>query len=545
MSLARRFLALQLAMVVVISLVVALVMIQQTRAWVTSRAESVTRAATSVIADDPSVREALASDDPHGALQPHTLRLEADSDIDFVTVMTPDGIRLTHPIPEFIGKPYSGDRSRALAGQIFTSTEAGQLGPSVRTIAPVRDADGSVIGLVSTGVLLDHLARENRQQLPGLALIVLALLVMSSLVSLLLARYLNRVTGGRAPEALARAQALNDAVLAEAREGLVLLDEQDRPVLVNARGRQLLGMVGEPPPAPGRRRPLGRGGRGQPSRAVLPRPVREVLGRHRVFADEWCTVGARSLIVSCAEASRDARLRVLIVQDYTELTALSGELDTVRTMAAGLRAQTHEHANRLHTVVSLLELEKYPQALAFASSNLSVTRQLGATVSEAVADPYLSALLLAKTALAHERGVRLDVSVAGAVPPLAVDPSELVSVIGNLVDNAIDAASSGAVPEEEPTVEIEFAPSEREGFVRFTVADNGPGVAPAVMATLFDRGVSTKPGGEAPRGVGLHLSRRITRSWGTDLRFFNDAGAVFTGEIPARAEPAGAPEATS
>ncbi len=99
----------------------------------------------------------------------------------------------------------------------------------MRTIAPIYDTDGSIVGLVSSGVLLNQIAQENRQQLPGLALIVLALLLMSSLVSYVLARYLSRATNGQAPESLVRAQALNRAVLAEAREGLVLLDELGRP----------------------------------------------------------------------------------------------------------------------------------------------------------------------------------------------------------------------------------------------------------------------------------------------------------------------------
>lgn len=533
-SLAKRFLALQLGLVIVISVVVALVMIQQTRSWVTMRAESVTRAATSVMAQDPFVREGLTSTNPTDRLQAYAHRVEDESDIDFVTLMTPDGIRLTHAIPEYVGHEYLGDRSHALAGETYTETETGQLGPSVRTIAPVYDTDGSIVGLVSSGVLLDQITQENRQQLPGLALIVAALLAMSSLVSYVLARYLSRATNGQAPEALVRSQALNDAVLAEAREGLVLLDDLGRPVLANARARHLLDMpTAADDAAPARRRrSVALRRRTEPWPAgTLPAAVLGLLDRRRVFSDQWCTVGARTLIVSCVKASQDSKLRVLIVQDHTELTRLSGELDSVRTMAAGLRAQTHEHANRMHTVVSLLELERYPQALHFAASNLSVTRDLGSTVTDSVADPYLSALLLGKTAEAHERGVDLQVLAHGDIPASSADPLEVVSVVGNLLDNAIYAAASNR-HREEPAVEVELAPSERAGYVHLTVADTGPGVDPAVADSLFDRGVSTKPIGGSMRGVGLHLAQQIAESWGSHLRFVNEAGAVFTVEIP-------------
>lgn len=519
MSLAKRFLLLQLGLVVVISVVVALVMVQQTRMWVTLRAESVTRAATTVIAQDPYVRDALLAGNPHDRLTAYTHGLEADSDIDFVTVMTPDGTRLTHPIPEYVGQQYAGDRSRALAGETSTVTETGRLGPSVRTIAPVRDEHGTVVGLVSTGVLLNQIARENRQQLPGLVLIVAALLAASSLVSYLLARYLNRITNGQPPESLVRSQALNDVVLAEAREGLVLLDPLDHPVLTNARARELLGM----------------------RRTALPPPVTELLADGAEFTDRWCTVGTRTLVVSLVAARQTSGLRVLMVQDHTELVRLSGELDTVRTMAAGLRSQTHEHANRMHTVVSLLELQRYPQALEFASSDLSVTQDLNDTVGDTVLDPYLSALLLGKTAEGRERGVDVRVIVQGQVPVTDASPSDVVSVVGNLLDNAIDAASSHRAVEE-PAVEVELAPSDRTGFVQLTVADSGPGVADEVLDTLFERGVSTKPSGQAARGVGLHLARRIAESWGSELRFVNDAGAVFTVDLPVRSEPQGTGE---
>ena len=532
MSLAKRFLLLQLGLVIVISVVVALVMIQQTRSWVTSRAESVTRAATTVIAEDPFVREGLTSEDPTARLQAYAHRLEDESDIDFVTIMTPEGTRRTHAIPEFVGQQYSGDRSRALAGETYTVTETGQLGPSVRTIAPIHDTDGSVVGLVSTGVLLNQIAQENRQQLPGLSLIVVALLLMSSLVSYLLARYLNRATNGQAPESLVRAQALNDAVLSEAREGLVLLDHRNVPVLTNLRARYLLDLTPvHGSPAERRRRPVpARDVEARPTHS-LPEAVQDLLEDKGEFLDEWCTVGPRTLIVSCVKATRDSELRVLIVQDHTELTRLSGELDTVRTMAAALRAQTHEHANRMHTVVSLLELERYPQALEFAASNLTVTRDLGFTVTESVADPYLSALLLGKTAEAHERGVTLQVVVHHEIPIVSVDPSEVVSVVGNLLDNAIYAAASNHRGED-PAVEVELALSDHPGFVHLTVADTGPGVAPHVADSLFERGVSTKPAGGSMRGVGLYLAYQIAQSWGTEVRFVNDAGAVFTVEIP-------------
>ncbi len=584
MSLAQRFLALQLALVVVITLVVAVVMVGQTRTRVTDRAESVTRVATTTLADDPFVRSSLLSADPHARLQPVASAVERDTDVDFVTVMTPEGTRITHYDPSRVGQQYLGDRTHALAGETYTATEVGRLGPSVRTIAPVRDADGTVIGLVSSGVLLDRIATENRRELPGLLLISGSLLAMSSLISLLMARYLHRVTGGRSPESLVRQLALNRAVLSEAREGLVLLDRDDRPVLANARAAQLLGVTSlrttaRPQPGTGpdssTRTPLRRGRAVPPAwtgaparrnRAVDdaaphvcdagfrcvppvardaapvggPRPVAGLLADETTFTDRRYAVAGRTLVATCTRASGDETLRVLMVQDQTELSRMAGELDLVRTMAAGLRAQTHEHANRLHTVVSLLELERYPQALEFASATAQLSVRVGDTVTRHVRDPFLAALLMGKAATARERGVEFAVLTHGEIPVLAVEPSDLVSVVGNLVDNAVDAAAGvhhpGAVDgsgSETPSVEVELTTSGDGRCVHVTVSDNGPGVPQDARERIFEHGVTSKHGTGVSHGVGLHVVRGIVSSWGTSIRVECDAGAVFTVDVPA------------
>ncbi|WNB89965.1 ATP-binding protein [Glutamicibacter protophormiae] len=588
MSLAQRFLALQLALVVVTTLVVAGVMLGQSHARVAERAESVTRATTTTLVDDPSVRDAILGPDPHTPLQSLTSAVERDTDVDFITIMTPDGTRITHYDESRVGQQYLGDRSHALAGETYTATEVGKLGPSVRTIAPVRDTDGTVVGLVSSGVLLDQIAAENRSQLPGLLLIAGALLLMSSATSALMARYLHRVTGGRSPESLVRQLALNRAVLKEAREGLVLIDEEDRAVLSNARAAELLGVCvpehtahadgaggaaedsaahfraegGSPERQPDT--PVGtvrgRAGRGAPPgrrpprpAAHVPAPLAEMLPHEATFEDRRCTVRGRSLVATCARASEDTRLRVLMVQDQTELSRMAGELDIVRTMAAGLQAQTHEHANRLHTVVSLLELKRYPQALEFAAATARLSVQVSEKVTRDVHDPYLAALLVGKAATARERGVQFTVVTLGEIPPLAVEPTDLVSVVGNLVDNAVEAAAqhcggaasvgieaeTGAGNDEPPAVEVELMTSQDGAHVHVTVADNGPGIPEEERERIFERGVTSKTDTPSGHGVGLELVRRIVTAWGTDVTVHRDAGAVFTVDIPAVAPAPG------
>lgn len=531
MSLARRFLLLQLAVVALVTVAVSLVLFAQERDAVQERARAVTRAVATALADDPYVLEAAGTPDPHPALQPLTDRLLEDTDLDFVTIMAPDGTRWTHPWPSSVGDPYRGDRSHALAGEVWTSTERGNLGPSVRTIAPVRDEDGTVVALVATGVLLEALSQQALAQLPAVLLVGLVLLAASTTVAALAARYLGRVTHGWGPEELAQVHALHDAVLNEATEGLLLVDPAGTVPVLNARARELLGIRPEAA-GPGRRTALPVGSLG------LPTALEAVLRSGAAVQEQWVVAGERTLIVSSlpARGALAGRGMVVILRDHTEISRLSGQLRATSALAGALRAQTHEHANRMHTVVSLLELGHEAEALDFASADRRRTRGLSEDLLARLDDPFLAALLVGKTAAAHEHGVELEVVVGPDVPRLPVSPADLVTLVGNLVDNAVEAAAANAAGVR-PVVEVEItgAPDDADparDTAVITVADTGMGVPDELAHRVFDLGVSTKPAGPEGRGVGLHLVREVVERWGARIELGNDGGAVFTVTIP-------------
>ncbi|MFI7744517.1 sensor histidine kinase [Kocuria rhizosphaericola] len=530
MSLARRFLLLQLIVVALLTLAVSLVLFAHERGAVVERAEAVTRVLATALADDPYVLEAAGEPDPHSALQPLTDRLLADTELDFVTIMAPDGTRWTHPWPSSVGEAYRGDRSHALAGETWTSTERGNLGPSVRTIAPVRDEDGTVVALVATGVLLEAVSQQALAQLPAVLLVGLLLLAASTTVAALGARYLGRVTHGWGPEELAQVHSLHDAVLNEATEGLLLVDTAGAVPVLNARARELLG-IRAPAPGPARRRPLPVADLG------LPTALEAVLLSGASVQEQWFVVDARTLIVSAlpARGALAGRGTIVILRDHTEISRLSGQLRATATLAGALRAQTHEHANRMHTVVSLLELGRDEEALGFASADMARTRILSEDLLAHLEDPFLAALLVGKTAAAHERGVELEVVVDPDVPRVPVSPADLVTLVGNLVDNAVEAAAANAA-RVRPVVEVEITRAPDDAPARdtvvITVADTGMGIPAELADEVFELGVSTKPAGPSGRGVGLHLVREVVDRWGARIEHVNDGGAVFTVTLP-------------
>ncbi len=222
----------------------------------------------------------------------------------------------------------------------------------------------------------------------------------------------------------------------------------------------------------------------------------------------------------------------MTLRDHTDLQALTGELDSVRGFAESLRAQTHEAANQLHTVVSLIELGRPEEAVKFATAELEIAQRLTDQVVEAVAEPVLAALLLGKAAQAKERGVDLvitpDTRINDSGIPERLGSRDLVTILGNLIDNAVDAAvEASEMPRVTVTVRADG------GALVIRVADTGRGVDVRAVHDIFRRGWSTKPQ-DRPygRGLGLALVEQTAARHGGRVEVDGDAGAVFTVTLP-------------
>lgn len=482
------------------------------------------------VAANPLVLEAADQQDPSASLQPYALKVMDGAGIDFLTIMAPDRTRWTHPRSEELGRPYIGTIDAALRGEVFTEVTAGTLGPSVRTIVPVLDAENNVRALVAAGVTVRTVDVAFSSRLPALLAIGLTLLIGGSLASWFLGRYLRRVTRGWGPEQLAQLFAYYESVLHSVREGLILIDTKGRVVMYNDQAAELLGLAERSSNDPTR----------PPSLAELPldEGLRALFESGRIAHDEIVLTGSRILVVNQGPAKGPALsgLRgrtpvygtVATLRDRTEIEALGSELQTMRTLSDALRAQTHEHANRLHTMVSLLELGRTGEALEFATKDLELSQQLTDEMVSSVDEPVLSALIMGKAAEANERGVKLTLATQGSASVAGLAIQDLVTILGNLLDNAIDAAADGAAPKKvELTVE-----SDAEGL-DITVKDSGPGVDPAAVDDIFRHGFSTKASGPFGRGIGLALVRQAVQRLDGTMTITGMDGAQFHVFLPA------------
>jgi sensor histidine kinase regulating citrate/malate metabolism len=523
MSLARQLLVLQALVVAVIVLTAAAVAYASAHRTAQHDAEVQARAIVAALANSPLVIDAVTGPRPTQVLQPYVEAVRRDTGTSFITVFAPDRTRYTHPDPAQIGHAFLGTIEPALAGRTFTETYTGTLGPSVRATGPITGRDGTVVGLVSAGITLEAIGADLARSLPGILGTGLVTLAVGAAGSWLISRRLGRQTRGLGAPVLARMLDYYQAVLHAVREGLVLVDADRRVQLVNDEARRLLSIDDDPT---GRR----------VDELHLSADLTETLWRQQQTVDEVHVSGGRVLVVnqSPAGTSGSSPGAVVTLRDHTELQALTGELDSVRAFAESLRAQAHEAGNRLHTTVSLMELGRGQDAVEFATAELASAQRLTDRVVDAVEEPVLAALLLGKSATAHERGVRLEIDPGTAVAATGIPSGELVTVVGNLLDNAIDAALAGAPPRE-----VQFAAWVDQDRLEVRVEDSGPGLTEQQVPRVFERGWTTKDADDAPsstsgRGLGLALVAQAVRRNGGSIAVRPGPGAPFSVSLPVR-----------
>ncbi|WP_425864218.1 sensor histidine kinase [Arthrobacter sp. TWP1-1] len=528
-SIARRLLVANLLFVVLLTSGLTAIMVADAGSRTYEQTRQRMLSVATAIADSPMVVAAASDQNPTTSLQPYAKAVMRDARVDFITIMDAQGLRWTHPDPEEIGKPYVGSTAQAKAGETFFETTSGTLGPSARVIVPIKNSAGEVLGMVAAGVTVSNVQVLVAARIPEVLGLAAALLLAGSLAAWALGRYLKRVTFGWGPEELGQLFAYYESVLHSVREGLVLVDPRGTMLLYNDHAALLLGMAATSSTAA---RSTAAGTAPSLASLNLPESLTELLRTGRTATDEVHLAGDRLLVVSqrpaLAPGSNNIAGTVVTLRDHTELTALAGSLSSTQTLVEALRSQTHEHANRLHAIISLMELGRSSEALAFATSEHSENVRLGGEFVDTLDEPFLAALLMGKHAQADERGVALELTASGTLPPATLDIRELVTLLGNLVDNAIEA-TAGHSPG--PTVWVDLLVA--DGTLTITVADNGPGLPTTDLDVLGRIGTTGKtsvaPGG---RGYGIALIRRATAALGGTITGENDGGAVMTAVVP-------------
>jgi len=464
----------------------------------------------------PEIRSALAAGDPGHVIAGLAREITAAAQSSYVVVTDRDGIRFSHPAPALIGQKLE-EPVAVLDGKTHVGFDLGSLGTSANAKAPIFGVDGSVIGQVSVGIedtqVLDTQV-QNIWLITGFSALVLALGVGGSL---LLSRRIKRVTFNLEPAEITSLLQEREALLHGIREAVLGLDDNGRVTVINGEARRLL-QIEEP-------------ALGKPVAELIPEGrLRDLLTGKLSGADQVALTEDALLVVNRMPVSTAGRSigSVITLRDRTEIEALVRDLHSIQGLMEAMRALEHEYANRLHIVDGLLEMGEVDQARSYVSQISSMSRSLGEGLRARIAPPELAALLLAKITVAAEQDVQIEVTAESRLERPRVDQAELLTIVGNLLDNAVDALANTPRPR---TVTVQF--DDADG-VFIAVRDNGPGVPAEKIDQVVVDGYSTKdPRPGMRRGIGLALVRRIVHRAGGTLDVFPGPGGNFEVWLPA------------
>ncbi|TXS04559.1 sensor histidine kinase [Streptomyces sp. col6] len=491
--------------------------LQPLRTQLDDQAEHQALAIAQTTAADPEIAAGLLSSepDPAGPVQRQAERTREATGALYVVVMDPRGIRWSHTDVRQVGHRVSTDPSTPLHGHVILEIDRGTLGTSARAKVPLRDGAGTVIGAVSVGIAYSGVQERLLAALPGLLRYAGAALAVGAGAALFVAGVFRKRTHGVSLRDITALLSEREAMLHAVREGVIALDEHQRVRLVNDEAARLLSLRDE--------------AEGRDLEEVLPPGrSRDVLTGH-VTGRDLLTVRENRVLIANRMPTPDGGA-VVTLRDRTEVELLGRELDSTKGLLDALRAQDHEHANRLHTVLGYLDLDMPDSARSYVAGLTHARRATADNFADRVRVPMVSALLVGKAAVAAERGVTLRLSDRSRLPSRLIDARDVVTVLGNLIDNALDVVGGGSA---RPEVEVEIFVEADTVVTR--VSDNGPGVPVELRETVFEEGWSTK---ESPhhrgRGLGLAMVRSLAERYGGTARIAARAGggAVFTVTFP-------------
>lgn len=525
-TLAGELLVLQLAIVVVVLLAVAGVSLAQSEATFNRVEGHRVTALAEQLAGMPLVSSQLVRPAPGETLAPLVQTTLTQSGVTSVTVADSTGRIVSSTNPSVIGTRLQLGpgvaQARGWSGELVLDGV-----PELVAQVPVLGSGQPVLGRHLGTVMIGEASPTVWQRLNGASSYLLAYLGIASGLGLtgswLLARRTKRQTLGLEPREIAGLAEHREAMLYGIAEGVVALDPQLRLTLVNEVGRRLLDL---PEHCVGR------------SLAEL-----RIEGRlHDVLAgspgdtaerrDEVVIRRNRVLVMNRMTVTKDGRRlgSVTTLRDRTELAQLEREIGSFRSSAELLRAQAHEFANQLHTISGLIQIGRHDEVVRYVRALSRHRQSLDTTLATRVRDLAVGALLMAKSSLAAERKVVLRVSEHTALDRLAPEDSvDVATVLGNLVDNAVDAAAAGD-DGRDAWVEVELR--QDASSVEIVVRDSGPGVAPELAQEVFSHGFTTKAAQQGERGIGLALTRLVCERRGGEVAVANTPdGAMFTARM--------------
>ncbi len=442
----------------------------------------------------PSLIQAVEHNEPD-TVSSIIATVQVGSDADFITVSDVNGIRLAHPVADRIGLPVmGGDLDRALTkGDAYLSHGVGSLGPSVRYISPIFSAKGDVVGMIKVGYLVNTLQVWGSERL--LPLLLLGVLTVSICVALAwhFSRFVRRKMQHLEPWQLKLALETHQVVMQATHEGFIALDRDQKVYLVNDSAKTILNS------------PI-------VTSEKLERWVDDI-GAFSLSGDDFINkiqrINGCDLImnrVTLKNTNNESQGAIFSLRTQQEMQMLSEKISQVDKYLENIRITHHEYQNKLSTISGLLQMEEYEEAKTVCLAQAQASQSQLDCLKPLIHFPQLCALLVTKMCQTGDKGISLKVECETKLEQVNVmlTDEQLSTLIGNLLDNAIDAVADT----QQASIHVSFREVAQEYILQ--VANNGP-VIDVEIDALCSLGYTSKNDKEQ-HGIGLHLVRSIVES---------------------------------
>ncbi|WP_273967958.1 sensor histidine kinase [Enterobacter cancerogenus] len=460
-------------------------------------------------ADSPDVRRGLMASPQDNIIQPIAQAVTRRNDLLFTVVTDMRGIRYSHPNEALLGLHFIGDDlTPALEGKENVSVNRGALAEALRVFTPIYDNQHDQIGVVIVGISLKKVEDQITRGRLNAVWTILFSILMSSLAIWGLVRVLKRILFGLEPYEISALFEQRQAMLQSLREGVIAVDTHGRVTMVNHAAREIL--------------LLPSGQQSENASEPLLASLREVAKTGVARQDREIGCNGRLLLCNMVPVKSQNRVigAISTFRDKTEVSQLMQRIDGMVNYVDALRAHTHEFMNKLHVILGLLHMKRYDKLEEYILQTANNYQTDIGAIQCKIKSPVIAGFLFGKINRAKEAGVTLTLAEDCHLPDTANEEQAavLVTVLGNLIENALDAMH------DQPEGEIGLLLHYQSSWLSCEVSDDGPGIDPLHLEDVFTKGYSTK--GEN-RGVGLFLARQQIQNLGGDITVESEPG-VFT-----------------
>ncbi|MGG1677037.1 ATP-binding protein [Neobacillus sp. NRS-1170] len=475
------------------------------------------------IANMPEIQAAFRTDNPAAIIQPIAENIRHQVGAEFIVIGNRNEIRYSHPNPDRLGeKMVGGDNDLVFKGKSVITESTGTLGPSLRGKAPIFSG-GQVIGVVSVGYLQTEIQKEVSKIQQKIFVATLIILAGGLIAAILISLNIKRAIFGLEPKEIAWMYQEKHAILESIHEAIIAIDNGGRITVVNETAHKILNVPNDI---------LLRGKK--IDEVIENTKLYDVVKSGQAEYDQEIIIFGDVFLANRIPIFNKRGIVVGAVASFrnkSELASLLQELSHVKAYAEGLRAQTHEYSNRLYTLLGLIQLGSYKEAVDFISREVDVAQGFIQFLMQEIPDPIIAGFILGKVSLASELKIDLSIDRESSFKdiPFEISRDSLVTIIGNLVNNAFEAVRENGLHEKRVSL---FLTDLGKDLI-IEVEDNGQGIDSKHQDQIFSAGFSTKNTG-SNAGIGLNLVQKAINDLGGFVTFSSSAGegTIFTVAIP-------------